>query len=523
MLRIPAVTALLLAGACAADPDPLPPLPDDAPAPQRARERARERAAPAAPVQGRLHLSVEGALELALGGNHRIELGALAPRRRAEDYLVVRETFAPSWWTSVSGGADRNPPTNVFTTDEVLRDAIVEADAGVGKTWDTGLRTDLVFGYERTKTESSFFTLNPRHDTTVALELSQPLLAGFGAEVNGAELRRALHDRAIADAEFEVILEAELLRAYRAYWDLVLAREDLSLQEQSRGLAEEQVAIARDRLDAGVAARLEVTSAQAALARQEEAVIEARVAARRASDALLQVIRPRATADAYELEIEPATRPGTGEDLPAAPSTAEAVKTAMANRPELRREMWVLSNLDVDILLARDAWRPRLDVFGSAGVKGIDGTISDSLDELGTGDFREWTAGARMEYLFDAGSRRARWRSAMMAKREGEVRYAEIAASIVVEVRAALFELEAARQRLAATRRTLELATEQYEGELDRLRNGRSIQYRVELLRRDLLEAERQHLRSQVAVYVARAALDAAQGRFAATVVASAR
>ena len=72
--------------------------------------------------------------------------------------------------------------------------------------------------------------------------MTQPLLKGFGVDVNRAELRRAILDKTIADHEFEMLLEGELLDTYRAYWGLARAAADLALQETSLALADEQVA-----------------------------------------------------------------------------------------------------------------------------------------------------------------------------------------------------------------------------------------------------------------------------------------
>ena len=134
-----------------------------------------------------------------------------------------------------------------------------------------------------------------------------------------------------------------------------------------------------------------------------------------------------------------------------------------------------------------------------------------------------WSAGIRLQFLFDSSSRRARYRQTVLAKREANLRMESLASEIVVEVRAALFDLGAARQKVTATKRTLDLAREQYEGEVDRRKHGRSTQYQVELFRRDLLDAERNHLRARVRVFLARAVLDASMGRFAKSIIESAR
>ena len=517
--RIVAAPVLLIAAGCSDLPAPAPaPL---VPAARPDSALVPPGAPPAEPAsEGTLVLSLEKCLELALGGSHRIRIARLGPAQRAEDFFIAGEVFAPQAFIEAAHDARLSPAVSRLSGAPVLRETGSGVRAGVTKTWLTGTRTDLVWAYGRRETNSSFFTINPRYESSIGIELTQPLLHGFGAAVNRVALDRAVNDRRIADAAFEIVLETELLRTYRAYWDLLLAAEGSAIEESSLALAREQTAIARDRLDAGAAARLEVTSAEAAEARQEEAVIASAAAYRKAGDRLLLLIRPSSRAEEYRGQIIPSTRPDLGEPLEEALAEADAVREALERRAEIRLESIRIENVDLDLLLAEDARRPDLEGFGRFAYRDLEPKAGRA--GAGETEFPDWAAGMRLTFFFDAEGRRARWRQVMGEKREAELRRDAAAAEITVEVRAARTDLESAVQRWRATRRTLDLAREQHEGELDRLRAGRSTQFQVESHRRDRLDAERNALAAQAGVYLARAVFEAVQGRLASRFVETA-
>lgn len=478
-------------------------------------------ASPLEPVNGTFVLSLEHCLELALGANLNIRSGRLQPKVRGEDFFIAGETFQTRIFAEGDIQSSERRTANTQVGADVFEEDRESIEAGLSRRWPRGTRTDLVWAYSRLEDNSEFRTLNPAHEAAVRLELVQPLLGGFGLALNRADLDRAVSDRHIANREFEILLEGELLATYEAYWSLVLTSVNLDLEKTSLSLADEQVALTRERLDAGVAARLEVVSAEASQARQREAVITAENIYRKASDELLLRIRPATNAAEADIRVIPSTQPEFGDVLPTVPSMETSIRLALQQRPELGLEQARIGRVDIDIFEARKNKLPTLDLRGTAGLNGLADSASDATSDVGDGKFLEWSVGASLSFFFDGQSRRARWRQAVLEKETAVVRKDFAIAVIHVEVRAAIFDLESALQRLDATERTVALAREQYEGELDRLKVGRSTLFRTDTFRRDLLEAQRNHLRSRIDIFVAQALLDAAQGQFAKSIIRS--
>ncbi|MCE9613024.1 MAG: TolC family protein [Lentisphaerae bacterium] len=472
---------------------------------------------------GTLVLSLSRCLELALGGNLSIALGRLEPARSGENYYIAGEVFTPTLFASGTHGDQDARTSSTQAGATVLNTKEEDVQAGIRKTWALGTRTDLAWATARREDNSEYRTLNPSYDSALRLQVTQPLLKGFGLAVNRADLDRALLDKQIADREFEMLLDSELLATYRAYWALVRAAARHELEQTALALAAEQVRIIRNRMEVGAAAPLDLTSAEAAYARQQEAVITARNDYRKASDDLLFRIRPAGDLDGYNLALIPSTEAMPGPELKDIPDLRASVDLALASRPELQRGDRQIERAQIELVETRHARLPELNASGSYGHSGVESAFSDSAQDVQDGDFPAWTVGLSLEFLFDNESRRARWRQAVLSKTAAELGRQQAQAEVVLEVRAATFDLEASIQQVAATQRTLDLAREQYEGELDRLRVGSSTVFQVDSFRRDQLAADRNDLDARISLFVAHAVLDVARGRFAKALLATAQ
>lgn len=462
-----------------------------------------------------LVLSIERCIELALGNSTEIALGRLAPAIRAEDYAIVGERFTPVVFAEVLQTTVEAPTETTLGGAEVLDSEELAASVGLRKTWTLGTRMELVLDYLQEESNSEFLRLNPSHKAVARVDVTQPLLKGFGLAVNRVALNQAVAARRIADAAFEQLLDAEVLRVYRLYWELVRAADALQVETATRALVREEVALTRDRVDAGVAPPLAMTSVAAAEARADESVLNAEIAYRKASDRLLRHIRPSRDIADYAIQIVPAT-PATIDRIPPVPPIERLAETALMHRPELRAADLSTDVASLDVLLARSERRPRLDLVASAGYTGLGEDFSDGLDELSGADFPTWSVGLNLSFLFGGESRQAQWRQAVLQQDAAELRAERARVEILTQVRSARFDLEAAYRRHEAALRTEALAQEEYNGERDRLEAGRSTTFLVDQARRDLLTAQQGQARARTEIYVARATLASASGTFTA-------
>ena len=213
--------------------------------------------------------------------------------------------------------------------------------------------------------------------------------------------------------------------------------------------------ITRNRFDAGVAARADVTQAQAQLKTAEAQLIDLDVQRKQLEHAL-SVLTGRAPG---ELVLAPATRT---PDLPAVPGVLPS--TLLERRPDIAAAERRVAAANAQIGVAQAAFFPTL-TLGASG-----GTQSSALQRVFSLPNHFWSLGPNLALtLFDAGARSARKAQAVAAWDETVANYRLTVQNAFQEVEdnlAALqtLEAEAAAQAeaLAAATETLELVNNQY-------------------------------------------------------------
>src|SRR5690606_31176882 len=182
-------------------------------------------------------------------------------------------------------------------------------------------------------TNSEFFSINPSYNSGLDLSIAQPLLRGFGRDVTEFGIRIAGLDSEIAREGFLEQIVATLATAENAYWNLVATRHRLAVAEESLTLARQLHTDNQVRVDVGTLAPLELVQSEAGIATREEEIIRARGEIGDAED-VLRYLLDLDDARVWTLPLVPDTQP---EVAPAAVDVAKALETALAARPELRR------------------------------------------------------------------------------------------------------------------------------------------------------------------------------------------
>ncbi len=126
--------------------------------------------------------------------------------------------------------------------------------------------------------EADYGTNGPRPNNTIAtgqlaLEVSLPLLDGFGREARLAEQDAAIREAEVRERDLRQQIETDV---NAALLDLGSGLEQEKIAAQRLDLAEQELELARERFRSGVAGNFEVIDAQATLNRARDAEIDAR-------------------------------------------------------------------------------------------------------------------------------------------------------------------------------------------------------------------------------------------------------
>jgi outer membrane protein TolC len=341
-------------------------------------------------------------------------------------------------------------------------------------------------------------------DWSISLQARQVLYAGGGvvASIKSAQLAREA-----AMLELEGIINQQLLAVRTQFYDILLAKEKIAVQEENVKLLEEQLKDAQSRLSAGTVSNFEVLRAEVALANGQPPLIQARNDYRIAIEQLRQLLGLSAPTSASATKV-----PEFVGSLVAGSQSAlqlvDALAAAQANRPELQRLAKLEGAGEQNIKTSRAGYLPEVDLVG--GYSWVRSNSSAAWDARHDG----WIAGVQAQWnIFDGRATAGRVVQARSQLAQARLSLAEATLSVEVQVRQAYSSLIEAWELVQASVKTVEQAQEALRLANVRYGAGSATQLDVLTSQVALTEARLNQLQASYGYNVALAAMRQAMGQ----------
>jgi hydrophobic/amphiphilic exporter-1 (mainly G- bacteria), HAE1 family len=379
------------------------------------------------------------------------------------------------------------------------------------------------FENNRQSSTNPFASLNPFITSRLAVSFTQPLLRNRTIDAGRAEIRIRRKQLDASDLDFEARVIEVVSRTEQAYWDLVAARQDVTVKAEAVELAKEQLARNRRQIDAGTLAPVELAASQAELERRRDAWFASIGTVTEAENALKLLLAGGHAEAVWNDEIVP-TEESTVEP-PEADDVGAAVLAAVKQRPEVRRVMAQQEITEVQKQAAADQVKPQVNLVATYGQTGLGGAVREGdnpfsssfgplYDRLNTLSARAGLApvpagnlgaipgsliggyGTTLSNLFGANYQTlsvgvafdltVRNQAALGAlaqtavlERRLKLQKAQVEQAIGAQVRNALQSLATSKQRIAAADASARAAAEKLESETRLFQSGESTNFLV--------------------------------------------
>ena len=343
---------------------------------------------------------------------------------------------------------------------------------------------------------------------SLSLSASQTLYSGGGvrAAIKSSELTREA-----ALLELKGIVNEALLDVRIKFYDILLAREKIKVQESNVELLRQQLKNVTDRFDAGTVSAFEKLRAEVALANAQVPLISARNAYRLAAEALRQALG-FATISQESLRKLPVFE-GTLEFVLVNYELQSALDAARAGRPELARLAKLADARTESITSAKANRQPSLSAVGGWQLrKGATDSFGDSRDG--------WLVGLQSQWnIFDGAATSGRVAQARSALEQARLNLGETSLLIDVEVRRALSSLQEATELADASQKVVAQAEESLRLANARYSAGTATQLDVLQSQVDLTTARTNQIQAYYSYNIAVARVRKAIGQPDAVVV----
>jgi outer membrane protein len=430
-----------------------------------------------------LDLSVEEVVLLVLQNNRDIRVQQLNPVIAGTFELLERGEFDPEVFAELQYSKER--------ATEIARSTGTQFDVdGHESSAVIGLRQFLPTGTNLEATVEQSRDISNRSPeqqvARVGLTVTQALLQGFGPAVNLAAVRQAELGTAASLFELRGFTEALSAEAETAYWNYVLARDQIAIFESSLAVAREQRDETELRIEVGLLPEVEAAAARAEVARREQALIAARSLLEERRLRLLRLINT-GPGGSLDQQINAVSNPR----METAPLTDldQRLQLAEKLRPDLNEARLQLQQRRLETVVTRNGLLPRLDFFITLGKTGYANTFTESFRNL-DGNTYDLLVGLRLSRPIGNQTARARDLAAGASRLQAEEAVANLCQLVRLDVRLAANELERARQEITASAVTRKLQEETLAAEQERFEVGTSTSLLVSQAQRDLLVSQ---------------------------------
>ncbi len=457
-------------------------------------------------------LTLDEVIEQALKNNLDLQIEMSNPQIARALWNKSRSIFIPTLTLDYGLTSTATPSSSIFTGADVEK-----ADSGsLGFT----LNQKLILGgnfsvsldNSRNSTNSVYSKINPRYNSQLRLDLTQPLLKSFGLTATKRNIIIARHNR---DKSLFSLKQQVLNLIYsteEAYWNLVYSFQNLEVKEKSLQLAKDLLKQNEVQVKVGVSAPMDILTAQAEVAARESEALQARGLIQTYEENLRRILNISQMPEAIVPEDKPLFRPLQAD-------FNDFLETALEQRPDIEQVRLDLKSKNIDVRYYRNQTLPDLQLTASYYTKGLSGTpqdvdfsllppdstgeligsgLSDALRDALKSLYKNYSFGLQLSIPVVNTSAKADLVQARLNLEQSMLTLKKTESIIYSEVKQIIMDLGTSAKIVEANRISRELADQKLAAEQKKLAVGLSTNYQVLQYQRDFANAQIAELRSLI-------------------------
>ncbi len=359
----------------------------------------------------------------------------------------------------------------------------------------SGGTVSLAYDNLYTDTNSTFATFNSYWQSDVSLSLSQPLLKNFGRDATELNIRVAELGKEGSLKRFKGKLLTTVAQVETEYYKLGSLRDDLASRKVSLELAKRVLTETEARVKAGVLPAMEILNAQFGVASREKDLIDAEKAVRDQVDVLRVLLHMEGAGDIVTTDTPSRTEFSMNED--------DAIRRALAQRPELEELQSQLATSEVQTRVARARTLPDLNLNASIAMTGLAERYARTVEQVGSTDYPVWSIGLQLDYPLGNQSAENDYIRSRLRTEQTRVQIASLQEAVVAETRTSLRSVQTAYKQLEVADRGKAYAEERLKAYLKKNEVGLATTKDVLDVENDLATARSNQIKAQVAYVTA--------------------
>ena len=475
-----------------------------------------------------VRITADEAVKMALEHNIDLNVDRLDPQTSDTRVAAAAGVFKPAITSSLQRNSQVQPPANFLFPVATTSNAVTSSAGLAQKLPWFGTSYSLSWSATHTNSNSFLNSYNPLLQSGLGINVSQPLIRDLTIDPARQQLAVSRVNRDIADTRLRESVVHTTANVKAAYWNLVSAMANVEARRTALALAQELVRVNKAKVDVGTSPPLDLVSAQAEVAANQEQLIIAETAVKQIEDRLRMLIFDTTQRDNWNVRIEPVDSPPIA--TPAIDVDA-AVTRALSERADLLRAQKEIDNAQIGLKYAGNQKLPDVRVNASYQASGLGGTqvlraggfpgtivgpgaVTDFgtvLNQLFARDYPTWAVGVSVSYPVGESAEQANYARARLERSQSAERLKSAQARAIQQIRDAAWKIDMNDKRIETTRAARELAEQCLDAERKRLEVGMSTSFLVIQAQRDLAQAKTNELGAVLAYDLALVDFEALQ------------
>lgn len=343
---------------------------------------------------------------------------------------------------------------------------------------------------------------------SASISLTQPLLKNlwidnirYNIQISKSQLRGT--EWGLRGRVIDIITQVET-----AYYNLIAARENVKVQEKALQLAEQLLAENKKKVEVGALAQLDEKQAESQVASSRADLLTAQ----NTLGTRQRVLKNLLSDDYSEWSnvlVDPA------EPLTAVPQMLNlqaSWQNGLTMRPDLEQARLNADQLGITLKFQRNQLFPQLDLTGTFGRNGNSGVYSEVFGQIRDAEGPFYSVGAEFRIPLGNQAARSNYKITKAQRAQALLRLKQLEQTIMVGIEDAVGTAIGNYERVKATREASSYADEALKAEQKKLENGKSTNFEVLQLQKNLTAARSAEIQALADYNNALAALAASEG-----------
>lgn len=417
-----------------------------------------------------IKLDLSQSILLALSNNYQLKINQMNPDEANKNIGIAKGSFDPEFFTKYSQlSADTSP---LDESDELT---------ALTRRSELGIKGKLLWGTKYSIALNAISTNNNINNdsanVTSSIEITQPLLKGFGRDSAYTQVKIAKQKRAIAEYDFQLDLLQLIQGVTNAYIDFNVATEELKIAELNWKLAEKTLEDEKKRIKLGRIAASDIFRPNATYAQRHNAVL----IAQRNVKLRENILKNQIFSNDYDLLNINLISTGLPKIIAIKTNVKADYLFALKKRPEYNIANIALKTRKTEFTKDKKDKLPQLDLVVRLQKSGLSdqadfSTAYDNYDRFGT---NQHYVGLNLSMPITNKTAKSRHAKSQLKVKQAELEIKQLEKQMLMDLDFAAFNLQSNWQRVEAASVSVDLAEKTLTAEEQKMNVGRSTSFFV--------------------------------------------